>query len=120
MTNTARTILIAIQASRQFTFFNQYLLYNPLVNSRNGKNKQLTLLNQRKLALTTINKRFLYKIIGDPKKFRNQPHPLVRPSPIKFLSTIFNLPRDTVPLTKKIRKHTEGLKWNAGCVSCFV
>jgi hypothetical protein len=30
--------------------------YTPLVISRNEKNKQLTLLSQRKLALTAINK----------------------------------------------------------------
>jgi hypothetical protein len=32
--------------------------YTPLVISRNDKNKQLTLLSQRKRALTTINKLF--------------------------------------------------------------
>jgi hypothetical protein len=32
--------------------------YNPLVISRNDKNKQLTLLSQYKLALTAINKLF--------------------------------------------------------------
>jgi hypothetical protein len=32
--------------------------YTPLVISRNDKNKQLTLVSQRKLALTAINKLF--------------------------------------------------------------
>jgi hypothetical protein len=32
--------------------------YTPLVISRNDKNKQVTLLSQRKLALTAINKLF--------------------------------------------------------------
>jgi hypothetical protein len=48
-TNIAPTTLSAIQASSQFTFI------NPLVISRNDKNKQLTLISQRKLALTAIN-----------------------------------------------------------------
>jgi hypothetical protein len=51
--------------------------YTPLVISRNDKNKQLTLLSQRKLALTAINKPLHYKIIGAPKKFKNEPRPLV-------------------------------------------
>jgi hypothetical protein len=32
--------------------------YTPLVISRNGKNRQLTLLSQQKLALTATNKLF--------------------------------------------------------------
>jgi hypothetical protein len=45
--------------------------YIPLLISRNDKNKQLTLLGQRKLALTAINNFLHYKIIGAPKKFKN-------------------------------------------------
>jgi hypothetical protein len=44
--------------------------YYPLVISRNGKNKQLALLNQRKLALSAINNFWHYKVIGAPKKFK--------------------------------------------------
>jgi hypothetical protein len=44
---------------------------------------QLTLLSQRKLALTAIH--FLhYEIIGAPQKFKNQPHPLLKPSSVNF------------------------------------
>jgi hypothetical protein len=43
--------------------------YTPLGISRNDKNKQLTLLSQRKLALTAINPLFALQIIGAPKKF---------------------------------------------------
>jgi hypothetical protein len=41
------------QQANQSTFMD-----NPLVISRNDKNKQLTLLSQRKLALTSMNKLF--------------------------------------------------------------
>jgi hypothetical protein len=56
-TNTAQTTLSAIQAWQA----NPLLSMNnhtPLVINRNKKNKQLTLLSQRKLALTAINKLF--------------------------------------------------------------
>jgi hypothetical protein len=46
-TNTAPTTLIAIQATMNN--------YTPLVIRRNDDNKQLTLLSQRKLALTGKN-----------------------------------------------------------------
>jgi hypothetical protein len=52
--------------------------YTPLVIGRNEKNKQLTLLSLRKLALTSRNKLLHYKIIGAPKKFKNQQRSLVR------------------------------------------
>jgi hypothetical protein len=50
MTNKAPTTLSAIQAASQYTFISAQI-----VISGNNKNKQLTLLSQRKLALTTIN-----------------------------------------------------------------
>jgi hypothetical protein len=48
--------------------------YNALVISRNDKNKQLTSLNQRKLALTAVNKlSALYcEIIVAPKKIKTR------------------------------------------------
>ncbi len=46
-TNTAPTTLSAIQAANQSTFINAI---NAVVISRNDKNKQLTLVSQRKLA----------------------------------------------------------------------
>jgi hypothetical protein len=54
-TNTAPTTLSAIQAASFFTFINAQLKYTPLVIFRNNKNKQLTLLSQRKLTLTGRN-----------------------------------------------------------------
>ncbi len=53
-TNTAPTTFSAIcnTSSKPIHF------YHPLVMSRNDKNKQLTLLSQRKLALTTRNTPF--------------------------------------------------------------
>jgi hypothetical protein len=51
-TNAAPTTLSVIQAASQSTFI------NALVISRNDKNKQLTLLSQRKLALTARNTLF--------------------------------------------------------------
>jgi hypothetical protein len=56
MTNTAPTTLIAIKATSQSTFINAH--YTLLVISGNDKNKQLTLLSQRKLAITARNKLF--------------------------------------------------------------
>jgi hypothetical protein len=49
--------LSAIQAASQSTFINAQLLYTPLI-SGNDKNKQITLLSQRKLALTARNTLF--------------------------------------------------------------
>ncbi len=60
-TNTAPTTLSATQASSQSPFIN----YTPLVISRSDKNKQLTLLSQRKLAITAVKNFLRYKIIGD-------------------------------------------------------
>jgi len=54
-TNATPTIFSAIQASSQSTFIDAKLQYTPLVISRNDKNKQLTILYQRKLALTRKN-----------------------------------------------------------------
>jgi hypothetical protein len=39
-----------------------------------------------------------YKIIGAPKKFKNQPRPLVRPSSLNFSQNFWNLSHETVPL----------------------
>ncbi len=51
----------SIQAASQSIFINeQFNHYTPLVIGRSDKNKQLTLLSQRKLAR---NKFFAYKII---------------------------------------------------------
>ncbi len=38
------------------------------------------------------------KIIGAPKKFKNQPRPLVRPSSVNFCQNFWNLSYETVPL----------------------
>ncbi len=56
ITNTARTPLSAIQAATNplLSMHN----YTPLVISGNDKNKKLTLLSQRKLALTARNTLF--------------------------------------------------------------
>jgi hypothetical protein len=70
--------------------------YTPLVISRNDKNKQLTLLSQRKLALTAINNFFaLYK----PK----QPLPLDRPNSVNFCQHFFILSHEAVPLINVYR-----------------
>ncbi len=48
--------------------------YTSLVISGSDQNMPQTLLSQRKLTLTTKNTLFLlYKIIGAPKKYKNQP-----------------------------------------------
>jgi hypothetical protein len=53
------------------------------------KNKQLTLLSRRKLALAARNTHFLhYEIIGAPKKFKNQPRPLLRPRSVNFVKIL--------------------------------
>jgi hypothetical protein len=55
--HAAPTTLSAIQAASQSNFINTQLYYTS-VTSRNDKNKQLTLLSQRKLALTARNTLF--------------------------------------------------------------
>jgi hypothetical protein len=86
-TNTAPTILL-VQYKHQAKPLISRNDYIPFVINRNDKNKQLTLLSQRILALTAINKLLQDKIIGAPKKFKTQPRPLVNPSSVN-LSTFF-------------------------------
>jgi hypothetical protein len=93
-TNTEPTTLSAIKASSQSTFINEHFSlnnYTPLVISRNDKNKQLTLLSQRKLTLTAINKLLHYKTTGAPEKFKNQTRPLVRLCSVNCCQNLFNL-----------------------------
>jgi hypothetical protein len=54
--NTAPTTLSTIQAASQSTFINEQL--NSNCDFGNDKNKQLTLLSQRKFALTARNTLF--------------------------------------------------------------
>ena len=42
-----------------------------------------------------------YKIIGAPKKFKNQMRPLDRPGSVNFCQNFFNLSHETVPLKEK-------------------
>jgi hypothetical protein len=56
--------------------------YTPLVISGNDKNKQLTFLSQRKLALTAIPE--IHFLRCEIKKFKNQPRPLLQPSSVNF------------------------------------
>jgi hypothetical protein len=62
--------------------------YTPLVISRNDKNRQLTIIKPRKLALTAINKTFCIKNHRSPQKFKNHLRSLVRPSSV-YLSKFF-------------------------------
>ncbi len=93
-TNTTLTTLSAIQAASQSTFINAqlYSIYS------NNKNKQLTLLSQRKLALTARNTLLHYKIIGAPKKFKKWPRPLFSPKTNHTRHQKPNPSRETVPL----------------------
>jgi len=43
-------------------------------------------------------------IIGTPKKYKNQPRPLVRLSSVNFVQIFLNLSHETVPLKNK-KKH---------------
>jgi hypothetical protein len=45
--------------------------FSPLAISKNDKNKQLTLLSQRKLALTAENKNFCILKSSEPLKIEN-------------------------------------------------
>jgi hypothetical protein len=55
------------QPANPFLSMNNYTLH---VISMNDKNKHLTLLSQRKLALTPEIHFLQYKIVGAPKKFK--------------------------------------------------
>ncbi len=72
-TNTAPTTLSAICTSSKPIHFCSIHNYTQPVISRNDKNRKLTLLSQRKLALTARNT--LFKIIGAPKKFKTSRFP---------------------------------------------
>jgi hypothetical protein len=66
--------------------------------SRNAKNKLLTLLSQRILALTTRNTLFALRvIIGAPKKFKTWPCPLFRPKTNHTCHPKPNPSHETVP-----------------------
>jgi hypothetical protein len=83
-TNAAPTTLSPIQAAANplLSMHN----YAPLVISRNEKNKQLTLLSQRKLALYAIKKLFIKS--SGPLKFKNQPRTILF---CKILSNFFKI-----------------------------
>jgi hypothetical protein len=55
ITNTAPATLSAIQAASQSTFINAQLYSTILVISANDKNKQLTLMRQRKYVNGSFN-----------------------------------------------------------------
>jgi hypothetical protein len=83
---TLSTILYKQQANPLLSMHN----YTPLVISGNDKNKQITLLSQRKLALTARNTLFVLKNHWSNKKIKKRPRPLRHQKP--------NLSRETVPL----------------------
>ncbi len=58
----------------------------------------LTLLSQRKVALTERKTLLSYKIIGAPKQFKKWPHPLLRPRTDHACPQKPNPSRETVPL----------------------
>jgi hypothetical protein len=70
--------LLLMQYKEQANPLSSTHSYTPLVISRNDKNKQLTLLGQRKLALTVRNTLFAIYIMEAPKKFKKWPRPLFR------------------------------------------
>jgi hypothetical protein len=53
------------------------------------------------MALTAKIYFLRFKIIGAPKKFKNQPRPLVRSSSVNFCRNFLNLSHETVPLSFK-------------------
>jgi hypothetical protein len=61
------------QQANPLLSIHNYCKYTPLVISRNDKNKQLTLLSQRKLAVPRKIHFLQYKIIGAPKNVKNVP-----------------------------------------------
>ncbi len=89
ITNTEPTTLSAIQAASQSTFTLHN--YTPVVISRNDKSKQLTLLSQRKLALTARNTFCV-------KKIKKWPRPLFMPKTNHTCHQNPNPSRKTVPL----------------------
>ncbi len=73
--------------------------YTPLVISRKNKNKQLSLLSQRKLALTARNIHFLhYKIIRAHKKCKKWPLSVFMTKTSHKCQQKTNPSRHTVPL----------------------
>ncbi len=59
-------------------------------------NTQLTLLSQRKLALTAINTSFALWNHRSPQKYKNHPRPLFVPSSVSFGQNFWNLSHETV------------------------
>ena len=71
--------------------------YTPLVISRNDNNKQLTLISQRKLALTEKIRKWLCKFGGTSKTIKNQARRFFRPISINVCHQKPNSARETVP-----------------------
>ncbi len=97
MRNKAPTTLSATQAASQSTFINAHLYST--CDSGKDINKQLTLLNQRKLALTAINTFFCnMKLSGPYKISKTRCVPLLKPSYENFCQNFCNLSHEKVPL----------------------
>ncbi len=61
-----------------------------------------------------------YKIVGAPKKFKNQPRPLVSPNSVNFSQNFKNLSRETVPLKIKGEKALGGFKIEFTILNTYV
>ncbi len=64
------------------------------------KNKQLTIVKPMQNGINHNKYTFcVLKSLEPPKKFKNQPRPLVRPSSVNFCQNFWNLSHETVPLS---------------------
>ncbi len=101
--NATKKIITRVkETSHVFFLANASLRW--LTISENDKNKQLTLLRQRKLALTAINKLFcIIKSFETLKNFKTScVSYVVRPRSVNFCQNLLNLSHETVPLSNEM------------------
>ncbi len=93
-----------VRCNRQAALPSAMNNYTPLVIEGADKNKQLTNMKPTQTGINRNKWTFLnYKIIGAPKKFKNQLRPLDRPGSVNFCQNFWNLSHETVPLRPRYR-----------------
>jgi hypothetical protein len=74
-----------IRCNRQAALHSALFNYTPLVLEGTDKNKQLTIIKPMQTGINRNKQTFCIMKSSEPlKKFKNQPHPLVKPSSVNF------------------------------------
>ncbi len=85
-----------IKCNRQAALHSALFNYTPLVIGGPDKNKQLTIIEPTQTGINRHKQTFCIMKSSEPpppkkKYFKNQPHPLVRPSFVHFCQNVFKI-----------------------------